>query len=209
MHDGLHDQNTELLDSELLKDAESTSQLPAHAAPAEELRTTRLPRATPPPPPLHAMHIATSSMPPLPMSFPPPAPVPAIGAGSTQPLSQQPVQAPSHHYAHAAAPAAARPSWLRQLLATTFPPPAAPSDSGVSAQTTAAARRSAAIACVGFALVFALVAMVSGLRGAPDDASMAPAVAAALVVAHALVAIGAGAFSFGLLRMAERLLAER
>jgi hypothetical protein len=34
-------------------------------------------------------------------------------------------------------------------------------------------------------------------------------VAAALVVAHALVAIGAGAFSFGLLRMAERLLAER
>ena len=97
-----------------------------------------------------------------------------------------------------------RPSWLQALLTTTFPPPAP----GASPEVALRARRNAAAACVGFALTFALIAMITGLRGAPDDPSIAPAVAAALVVAHALVALGAGAFSFGLLRMAERLLGE-
>ncbi len=104
--------------------------------------------------------------------------------------------------AHRAAPP--RPSWLQALLTTTFPPPAPGADPEVARR----ARRNAAAACVGFALAFALVAMITGLRGAPDDPTIAPAVAAALVLAHALVALGAGAFSFGLLRMAERLLGE-
>ena len=69
-------------------------------------------------------------------------------------------------------------------------------------------RRRAGAGFVGLALAFAFVAMVTGLRGAPDDPSIAPVVAAALVLSHALVALGAGAFSFGLLRMAERLLRD-
>jgi hemoglobin len=193
---GMHDQGAELLDPDLLKDAESTSQLAAQSVErveaAEELKTIRLPPATPPPPP---MHIATSSMPPLPASFPPAAPLPSMSAGSTQPLAA--------HY-RAAPPAASRPTWLRALLDSTFPASEVNADPEVARRS----RRTAAAACVGFALAFALVAMITGLRGAPDDASMAPAVAAALVVAHALVALGAGAFSFGLLRMAERLLGE-
>ena len=54
-------------------------------------------------------------------------------------------------------------------------------------------------------LVFALFAMVTGLRGAPTD-PVAPVVAAALVVARAIVTVGAGALSFAMFRQAERLL---
>ncbi len=176
----------------LLKDAESTSQraaLDIAASVAEELATIRLPPATPPPP-AHFAHLGTGPMPAMTDAFPPQSRVPSMDAGATHPRG-----------AHAAA---ARPSWLQALLTSTFPP-AAP---GASPEVVQRARRNAAAACVGFALAFALVAMISGLRGAPDDPAMAPAVAAALVVAHALVALGAGAFSFGLLRMAERLLGE-
>lgn len=176
----------ELLDPELVKDAESTSQraaLEIGASVAEELATIRLPPATPPPP----AYLATGPMPALTDPFPPPSKVPSMNAGSTH---------------HRVAPP--RPSWLQALLTTTFPP-AAP---GADPEVTQRARRNAAAACVGFALAFALVAMITGLRGAPDDPTIAPAVAAALVLAHALVALGAGAFSFGLLRMAERLLGE-
>jgi hypothetical protein len=90
------------------------------------------------------------------------------------------------------------------LLDSTFPMPTATPDP----QARRMARRTAGAVCVGLALAFALVAMITGLRGAPDDPSLVPATAAALVIARALVAIGAGAFSFGLLRMAERLLGE-
>jgi hypothetical protein len=189
----MQDQNAELLDSELLKDAESTAQLAAqvaHGAHApivtEALETIRLPPATPPPPAMYAYAahpVGTTSMPPLPSSFPPPSRVPSMGS---------------------APPAAARPSWLRALLTTTFPPPAAQPDP----QTTRMARRTAGAVCVGLALAFAFVAMITGLRGAPDDPTMASAVAASLVMAHTFVALGAGAFSFGLLRMAERLLGD-
>lgn len=182
MHDGSQqvsaDQSSELLDSSLLRDAESTSQFAAQAVEAaEELATIRLPPATPPPPAMKPT--ATARMAALPVTahdpFPPPPRMP-------------------------------RPSWLQALLTTTFPPPAA--SHGADPEVTMRARRNAAAACVGFALAFALVAMITGLRGAPDDPTISPAVAAALVVAHALIAIGAGAFSFGLLRMAERLLGE-
>jgi hypothetical protein len=181
MHDGTQD--AELLDPELLKDAESTSQLAAQAVDAaEELATIRLPPATPPPPALAPAMKPTAT-----------ARMPAVNPSAHDALPPPPKM-----------PTMPRPSWLQALLQTTFPPPAP----GADPEVTRRARRNAAAACVGFALAFALVAMISGLRGAPDDPTIAPAVAAALVVAHALVALGAGAFSFGLLRMAERLLGE-
>jgi hypothetical protein len=96
----------------------------------------------------------------------------------------------------------AKPSWLRALLTTTFPPPGAAS-TGSNAHL---AHGVAGATCAVLGLAFAVVALVTGLRGAPTDMSMAPAVAAALIVARAFVAIGAGAFSFGCFRMAERLL---
>jgi hypothetical protein len=70
----------------------------------------------------------------------------------------------------------------------------------VSAQTAGAV-----FAALG--LVFALVALVTGLRGAPSE-PIAPAVAACLVIARAFVALGAGALSFAMFRQAERLLVE-
>lgn len=183
----MHDESAELLDPDLLRDAESTSQHAAVPAAGDELKTVRLPPATPPPPP---MHFTTASMPPLPSAFPPPARVPAVEDGSAR-----------YRSAH---PPAARPTWLRALLDSTFPMPTATRDP----QAQHMARGTAGAVCVGLALTLAVVAMITGLRGAPDDSAMAPAVAAALVIARAVFAIGAGAFSFGLLRMAERLLGE-
>ncbi len=54
--------------------------------------------------------------------------------------------------------------------------------------------------------MFAVVALVTGMRGAPTEAGIAPVVAAALVLARALVAVGAGALSFAMFLRAERLL---
>jgi len=183
----MQDESAEMLDSNLLRDAESTSQHVAVAPSGDELMTMRLPPATPPPPP---MHFATTSTQPLPASFPPPARVPVVGDGAA--------------YYRSAPPAASRPTWLRALLDSTFPLPTATPDPSARRM----ARRTAGAVCVGLALAFTLVAMITGLRGAPDDAAMAPTVAAALVISRALVAVGSGAFSFGLLRMAERLLGE-
>jgi hypothetical protein len=182
----MQDESAEMLDSNLLNDAEATSQHVAVAPSGDELMTMRLPPATPPPP---AMHFATTSTQPLPASFPQPARVPVVDGGA--------------HY-RSAPPAASRPTWLRALLDSTFPPPTATPDPSARRM----ARRTAGAVCVGLALAFALVAMITGLRGAPDDPAMAPTVAAALVIARALVAVGSGAFSFGLLRMAERLLGD-
>jgi hypothetical protein len=58
-------------------------------------------------------------------------------------------------------------------------------------------------------LVFSLVALVTGLRGVPDETTAAPLVTAAVVIARALVALGAGALSFAMFREAERLLVAR
>lgn len=185
------EESAEVLDSDLLKDADATSQRPTLAPALDELKTSRLPPITPPPP--HVQFV-TTSMPPIPQSFPPAARVPSIPDTSARlrPEGSVPV----------AAPRPSRPSWLRALLTTTFPPPTqrdpqTPQD---------LARRNAGVVCLAFALVFGVLALVAGLRGAPEDSSLTPGVVAALVIAHALVAIGAGAFSYGLLRMAERLL---
>jgi hypothetical protein len=189
----MHDEGAEMLDSELLRDAESTSQHVALApSSGDDLKTMRLPPPTPPPPPMHVPGaLPTTNMAPLPASFPPPAPLPGIGDGTTRYQSQAPA-------------AAARPTWLRALLDSTFPLPATTPDP----QVLRVARRRAGVACIGLALTFVLVAMIVGLRGAPDDPAIAPAVAAALVVARAMFALGAGTFGYGLLRMAERLFRE-
>jgi hypothetical protein len=99
---------------------------------------------------------------------------------------------------------AQKPSWLRALLTTTFPPPAPARQPGVPAPVSA---QTAGAVFAALGLVFALVALVTGLRGAPSE-PIAPAVAACLVIARAFVALGAGALSFAMFRQAERLLVE-
>jgi hypothetical protein len=95
-----------------------------------------------------------------------------------------------------------KPPWLRALLDSTFPP----AEAVVDPKVALVARRRAGALALTFAVALALVAVIVGLRGAPEDAGLAPNVAAALVLSRGLFAVGAGAFAFGLLRMAERLL---
>jgi hypothetical protein len=181
--------NADFLDSGLLHDAEATNQRPALSPEGDELKTTRLPSMTPPPP------LATASMPPLPpVTFPPVAPAPsfAIDDGTTRYRSEPPSPA-------------TKPSWLQALLTTTFPPPATVRAPGVRAPVS---MQTAGIVFAGMGLVFAVVALVTGLRGVPSDTTIAPVVAAAYVIARALVALGAGALSFAMFRQAERLLVQ-
>jgi hypothetical protein len=174
--------NAELLDSDLLRDAEATNQRPA-LVDGDELKTTRLPPPTPPP-------MTTTMMPPpMPASFRPSAPAPAMPLEAVSlDFPRQPV-------------ATGKPSWLKALLTPTVPPPAT---TGHGAVATIRPDTAGAV-LAGLGLVFALVALVTGLRGAPD-ASLAPVVAAAVVLARALITLGAGALSFLLFRSAERLL---
>ena len=103
-----------------------------------------------------------------------------------------------------APPPAAKPSWLRALLTTTFPPPGAMRNTNPDAPIRAS---TAGTIFAAMGLVFAIVALVTGLRGAPAE-PMEPVVAAATVIARALIALGAGALSFAMLRQAERLLVQ-
>jgi len=175
----------DFLDSGLLQDAEATNQRPALSPDGDQLTTTRQPPMTPPPP------LPTLAMPTLPpVTFPPMAPAPSFDDGTTR-------------YRSEPAPAATKPSWLQALLTTTFPPPSTVRNPG--AQALVSAQTAGAVFAV-MGLVFAVVALVTGLRGVPSDTSVAPVVAAAYVIARALVALGAGALSFAMFRQAERLL---
>jgi len=186
--------NAELLDSDLLRDAEATNQrpalvdYPADLPQSDELKTfTRLPPVTPPPPPM-----TTLMPPPMPASFRPPSLSPAM-----------PFDGRVRHVPQEALPTG-KPSWLAALLTSTLPPPSTTRDPSVRAPIRPATA-GAVFAALG--LVFAILALVTGLRGTPDE-SIAPAVAAALVIARALVTLGSGALSFVLMRSAERLLVE-
>ena len=133
----------------------------------------------------------TTSMPPLP-SFPPATPPPTFT------MQHAPQRTPSETVLEG------KPSWLRNLLTTTFPPPGMP----IQANPDAPIRASTAGAVfAGMGLFFALVALITGLRGAPAEI-MPPVVAASLIVARALIALGAGALSFAMFRQAERLLVQ-
>jgi hypothetical protein len=181
--------NAELLDSDLLRDAEATNQRPAlveSAVEGDELKTTRLPPLTPPPPPM----TTTMMPPPMPPPFRPSAPAPTL------PLEAVALDFPREPVAPG------KPSWLKALLTPTVPPPS-PTRAGTGLAPVRSDTAGAVLA--GLGLVFALLALVTGLRGIPD-ASVAPVVAAAVVLARALVTLGAGALSFMLFRSAERLL---
>lgn len=174
--------NTEFLDPDLLKDAEATAQRPALSASDEPL--------------------ATAAIPPLAVPFVPPPVPPAVRASAPPRAAADPsLGEPTTRYRSELPPASKRPSWLRTLLTTTFPPPAAlPGE-----QSAAVLRRRVIVACIGFAIVFAAMALVTAFRAPPPEGALSPVVVAAVVLGRALVAIGAGAFSYGLLRMAERL----
>jgi len=178
--------NAEFLDSDLLRDAEATNQRPALVE-GDELKTTRLPPLTPPPP------MTTTMMPP-PMAAPfrPSSPSPA----PTMPLEAVSLSFPREPVA------TGKPSWLKALLTPTAPPPA-PTREGAALAPIHPSTAGAVLA--GLGLVFALLALITGLRGAPDT-SVAPVVAAAVVLARALITLGAGALSFLLFRSAERML---
>jgi hypothetical protein len=182
----MNEAQVEYLDPDLLKDAEATNQRPALSPDGDEVKTTRLPPLTPPPP-------AATSMPPLP-SFPPPEMAPTFTVSQVSP-----------RYEAAPAPAT-KPSWLRTLLTSTFPPSSTQRNPAPDAPVKAT---TAGTIFAVLGLVFAVVALVTGLRGAPSDATVPPIVSAALVIARALVALGAGALSFGMFRQAERLLVKQ
>lgn len=181
--------NADFLDSGLLNDAEATNQRPALSPDGDQLQTTRLPSMTPPPP---LPTLAMATLPPV--TFPPMAPAPSFGTddGTTRYRSEPP-------------PATTKPSWLQALLTTTFPPPATLRNPGAQAPVS---MQTAGAAFAVMGLVFAIVALVTGLRGVPSDTGVAPVVAAAYVIARALVALGAGALSFAMFRQAERLLVQ-
>jgi hypothetical protein len=68
-----------------------------------------------------------------------------------------------------------------------------------------AARRAVAVGCVVAACTFAVLALVFAFQVPPSPSTLAPVVEATVIVVHAVLALGAGALAFGLLRVAERL----
>ena len=195
----MNEPSSEFLDPDLLKDAEATNQRPALSSDGDELTTTVRPPLTPPPPP-PATSVAPppvmAAEPPLP-SFPPPSDLPSFSVSAHAAPLPRPASVPPMD-------AQAKPSWLRSLLTTTFPPPGAAHHANPDAPMRAS---TAGVVFAAMGVFFAFVALVCGLRGAPTEI-MPPVVAASLVVARALVALGAGALSFALLRQAERLLVQ-
>jgi hypothetical protein len=180
---------SDYLDSELLKEADAGTPQPLDlSAENDELKTIKRLAISPP------------SSPPAsprgqPVSLPPPAPVSpsAKGEGGARHSSE-------------AAPVVSRPSWLRNLLTTTFPPPGPAPVRAPGVRLPIRPQTAGTVFAV-LGLVFAVVALVTGLRGAPSE-TVAPAVAASLVIARAVVALGAGALSFAMFRQAERLLVD-
>ncbi len=148
----------------------------------DRLATSRLQAHVPPPVP------SRRAQPPQ-AAVPPPRPSYPTGAGAPRTMlypSEPPAALP-------------RTSWWRALIASTLAP-AAPEE--------AIAERRVGAACIGFAVVFSLTALLVGLRGAPPDAP-APGIAVAVVLARGALALGLLAFGYALLRMGERLLTSR
>jgi hypothetical protein len=68
-----------------------------------------------------------------------------------------------------------------------------------------AARRAVAVGCVVAACTFATLALIFAFQVPPPPSALPPVVEATVIVVHAVLALGAGALAFGLLRLAERL----
>jgi hypothetical protein len=179
-----------VLDPEVTKEGEATAQRSAIAVAEDRLPTTRLPPITPPP-------LRPPSV--------PPGALPSVVVSSRNTPTVPPQSGPGPLDATAKYQAAGqpKPSWFRALLTTTSPPPAAVD------YDPYAMRRSVAVGCVVAACAFAVVALVFAFRPPPSLGTMQPVVAATVVLAHALLALGAGALSYGLLRIAERMSSPR
>jgi hypothetical protein len=147
-------------------------------------------------------------------SLAPLAPDPAPASDNLETYKMQPIRAPDPlprfedsvtiHRSEPPPAAAPRPSWIKSLLVTSFPPPGvAPSPDQVRLTRRAAG---AVLAILGLAA--AVVALVTGLRGIPDDPQTPETVVVAVLLARALIAVGAGTFSFAMFRMTEKLVTD-
>ena len=125
--------------------------------------------------------------------------------GALPPVAPPPAPSASEvtaHYRHE--PLDERPRGLRSVVAGMLAPLRDRSTDG-----RAIMRRRLTLACLGSAAFFLILALVFGLRGAPADPGLSPEVAAATVLSRAILAVGAGALSFGLLRLARRISGEQ
>jgi hypothetical protein len=167
------------LDPDATSQGEASAERAAITATEDRLPTTRLPPIAPPP-------MRSPSVP------PPPPPRSSRETPTVPPQSARPTtEAAGRLAVDAVQPP--KPSWFRALLTTTSPPPA-----------PAGARRTVVLGCVLAACAFAAIALVFAFRTPPSLDAMQPVVAAAVLLTHAMLAIGAGALTYGLLRIAER-----
>jgi hypothetical protein len=184
-----------VLDPEATKEGEATAKGSGITATEERppaAPAARLPPITPPP-------LRPPSVPPgnLPPSV-------VVSSRNTPTVPPQSGPAPLETTQKYLPETGAKPSWFRALLSTTSPPPAAAVEGDPYA-----VRRSVAVGCVVAACAFAGIALFFAFRPAPSLGTMQPVVAAVVVLAHAFLALGAGALSYGLLRIAERMSAPR
>jgi hypothetical protein len=176
-----------------LAERDSEADMPT-AMSEDKLLTTRLPPMTPPP-------------------MRPPSVPPAAEASTSYPSTSGGSYAPSGasygpvsgtYRGDTSVPPAPRTSWWKALLTATSPPPSnviqAPTDDRV-------VRRRIGATCAGMAIGFVILALALGLRG--SEPAFSPVVAAAMVVARSIIAVGFLAFGYGLLRMAERFFTSR
>jgi hypothetical protein len=162
-------------DQDITKVSDSTAPRPAAAVEAEDLPTEHIPALTRLPP---------ISLPPL---RPPMSPPAATVLPSPLPPAQMPTLPPKNPPMMDAArrfrPDSSRPSEYDAL----------------------GARRAVAVGCVVAACAFATIALIFAFRPPPSLGTMPPIQAASVVLANAILSLGAGALGYGLLRMAERL----
>ncbi len=158
----------------------ATTRLPSIAV--GPLPPARVPPSHPPPP--HVAPATPSGSLPAPSSPPVPAFAPAASLSATPRVegARVPTAAP----------------WWRALAASVLGP----------ASTVAGAERvraPVAVTCAAFGVASIVLALAVGFRAAPNELLMPSAVAASIVIARALMAVGLLGTGLALLRAAERL----
>src|SRR5579859_2020104 len=162
-------------DQDITKVSDSTAPRPAGAVPSEDLLPTEHVPAVARLPPI--------SLPPL---RPPSAPPPPVAVAPSPPPAQMPTLPPRNPPIFDAARdgRSSAPSAEEEAMGT---------------------RRAMAVGCVVAACALATIALIFAFRPPPPEGAMSPLQAASVVLSNAILAIGAGAFGYGLLRIAERL----